>query len=938
MGTEYRERAYPARPRDGTVAVVRPLSPKDPDLSDELASAYNARDLDTFTELLSEWSGAADPADWQATAAAGALSTLLRRASGDQGRGAYVRALLAAGVDPNRVNPFPLHLAAAAANAESLQELLRAEGLDVNRQDKWGTALHAAVARQRLAPKVPDTVGGWVEPSAVALSAEKRDELEHGYRRCVQLLMRHPRVDFNMANGDGLTAVHQAAQGDAPAAMLQLLLTEGGSDLNVDSGRDSHGRTARDAIRDRHPQLASRLPPHALAELSADKLFFYLYSRESEQFLAALQQPVPRHENKASLLDADDGTHTLLQLASKDGLYDAVKALLQGGADPNRTGGERATALALACLHGHHRVVRALVSDSRTDLRAGRPLHAAIKGAAKAKAEPQQGGEARDHHRCVQILLARGVDVHALDETKAPALYHAARNELADMVRTLLKAGANVGQSDGSTAPINYMSPAVLRTHFDQCISTNGLSPLDKEYEVIFDYSNLSEPCRRQGDGWLRLRKRFQAAKAEPEPASNREEDAVQSAGLGGGQVDSYGWRDPAAAAEGGHGQAGSKPGKQVAVQRGPAAKQGAGYRETATLLYLAYAEDPRMQELLTHPLLTSYLHLKWRRVKAVYIVSSLILHLVFSLLVTFYAILRDVKFGGLVDLLDGNRASGDAAGTDATPKISEWDVQCSFALMGVLIFYSVWELLRVWPRLPHFFSLNDFLAVVSIPVLAMLIATNLQVLLSYGVLMAAFALSFYILFHNCSSGTGQCVQGGDDDDDEFFHNPFTSIFKTFVMLTGEFDASSLPFKAFPGTSHVLFLLFVFLVSIVLFNLLLGLAVSDTAVIRKDAELWAYVTRAEHLYFTEIATVTHLSTWVPFPSPNLFQDERERRVRVLCNEGNRVLFPSAKSGTVQKCCCLPRCFKRFCDRVMDPDIMKDVSELLQGRNAQADAI
>ncbi|KAE8742496.1 hypothetical protein FOCC_FOCC011962, partial [Frankliniella occidentalis] len=126
-----------------------------------------------------------------------------------------------------------------------------------------------------------------------------------------------------------------AAKGDAPAAMLSLLLAEGGSRLVVDAGSDIDGRTARE-----------------------------------------------------------------------EGLHDVAKALLKGGADPNRTAasdGPKHSPLDLACFHGHYRVVRALVTDPRTDLEASglsdRPLHAAVRGAAEAS---QEDGGVHAHCRCVK--------------------------------------------------------------------------------------------------------------------------------------------------------------------------------------------------------------------------------------------------------------------------------------------------------------------------------------------------------------------------------------------------------------------------------------------------------------------------------------------------------------------------------------------------------
>jgi hypothetical protein len=55
-------------------------------------------------------------------------------------------------------------------------------------------------------------------------------------------------------------------------------------------------------------------------------------------------------------------------------------------------------------------------------------------------------------------------------------------------------------------------------------------------------------------------------------------------------------------------------------------------------------------------------------------------------------------------------------------------------------------------------------------------------------------------------------------------------------MFEGEFEASNVSFGASPGTNHVTYLLFVFLVAIILSDLLIGLAVGDKNLIRKEAE------------------------------------------------------------------------------------------------------
>ncbi|XP_033255041.1 transient receptor potential cation channel protein painless-like, partial [Drosophila miranda] len=70
-------------------------------------------------------------------------------------------------------------------------------------------------------------------------------------------------------------------------------------------------------------------------------------------------------------------------------------------------------------------------------------------------------------------------------------------------------------------------------------------------------------------------------------------------------------------------------------------------------------------------------------------------------------------------------------------------------------------------------------------------------------------------------------------------------VIKTIVMLTGEFDAGDIKFDSV--YTYLIFLLFVFFMTIVLFNLLNGLAVSDTQAIKAQAELNGAIVRTNLL-------------------------------------------------------------------------------------------
>ena len=152
-------------------------------------------------------------------------------------------------------------------------------------------------------------------------------------------------------------------------------------------------------------------------------------------------------------------------------------------------------------------------------------------------------------------------------------------------------------------------------------------------------------------------------------------------------------------------------------------------------------------------------------------------------------------------------------------------ELKLHFSAVALLLGW--FELLMLSGRLP--------LLSVQMAMLRTVSMIFLRFIAGYVTLLIAFAFSFYILFKGSSK----------QHKAEMFANPPVSLLKTIVMFAGEFDVSTLSFDTLPYTSHLIFLLFVVLVSIILLNLLNGLAVSDTKEIRKDAETLSLAARAK---------------------------------------------------------------------------------------------
>ena len=99
-----------------------------------------------------------------------------------------------------------------------------------------------------------------------------------------------------------------------------------------------------------------------------------------------------------------------------------------------------------------------------------------------------------------------------------------------------------------------------------------------------------------------------------------------------------------------------------------------------------------------------------------------------------------------------------------------------------------------------------------------------------------AFGLGFFILLHK----NDEDVQ---EDDYIYFNKAWLSIVKTTTMFVGELEFSDIPINLdshLAPLAYVYFLSFVFLIVVVLMNLLNGLAVSDTGIIREKAEIFSY--------------------------------------------------------------------------------------------------
>lgn len=158
----------------------------------------------------------------------------------------------------------------------------------------------------------------------------------------------------------------------------------------------------------------------------------------------------------------------------------------------------------------------------------------------------------------------------------------------------------------------------------------------------------------------------------------------------------------------------------------------------------------------------------------------------------------------------------------------------------AAIVIFLVWlELMMLVGRFPIFGLYVQMFTKVAV--------NFAKFLMAYICLIVAFALSFCVLFPTYKP----------------FNVPFT-ILKTIVMMSGELEFEDIFYNnstdppKYPVTAHIMFVSFVLLITIILTNLMAGLAVNDIRGLQASAGLdrlsrqAELVSRLESLFFSKV--------------------------------------------------------------------------------------
>lgn len=373
---------------------------KGTDLHDAAAKGH----LDLLLSLLDKRPGVDRQDDRQRTA-------LMMVA--DEGHLDCVQALLDRGADPNAADNYQHNslIRAAAKGHTAVVKLLLERGAEVDAVNQWGqTALfRAATADHRETARLLIEAGARVYPVEAAL-LENRELLERLFRE-----------EIDTPNKAGATALMGASTVGAVDLLVELL--NRGADIRA---RDLLGKDALAwAVQHGHPRAAETLlergSPVNENGLGDFRLLNSAIFTESLEMLPLLLRHGFNPDSVGEL-----GQYAL-KIALDNGKEEAVRILLDGGADPNGPPGVNETPLIAA--------VKALDENYLRVLRE-KGLNPADTGTG-----------------LIRLLLDQGADPNRAGGAGKTPLEAAAEQGSEEAVTALLDAGANIA-TEGVSGPL----------------------------------------------------------------------------------------------------------------------------------------------------------------------------------------------------------------------------------------------------------------------------------------------------------------------------------------------------------------------------------------------------------------------------------------------------------------------------------------------------
>lgn len=732
----------------------------------------------------------------------------------------------------------PLHLAAKAGDIRCVKLLVQHHARIDALNDEMATPLHIAAAYNHK-----DVVDFLIEMKA---PLEKRDRDNYtpllmaaysGHAESLDALLKKG-ADYEAVDKNDKTAVYLAAEEDKLDALKTMLAYPDVRRL-VDVG-DRY---------DNHP----------------------LHIAAQEGYLSIVKCLI---ENGADLDCKNEEEQTPLHLAAKNGRTNVVREMvIRDHSSVNDEDEDSNTALHLATLHGHTKVALILIKNG-----------ADVAARNSVLWTPLDCAAAKGWLKTVKCLLDADAPIDPMDKTKTTPLHLASRYGHADVVKCLLDHQANVSQrdTDGNncldmaidnnkpevalvvinsnkweeamrnetpdlatglrTTPMRKLikkMPDVAEAAFLRCMTTNHKNPEYPDYKCTFNYEFLDDTY----SNWT---------------------EQGSSEGSASGSVYNEDF--------------------SLNVAARPYTSDSSEMKNNHPLMIMVHS---KREDLLAHPLVNALLRHKWNSFGRTFYYMNFLIYAIFLTFLTGYIVSTPPPFVVYQELNVSSQTSERVACNLSLslydPANDKFD-QPLFATIGkyVIMALAAWnllrELLQIYQAKLQYLGFENLIEWVTYVCALLLVIdfencqkntgfrfqwqwslgavaiflswinlvlflqkfprfgiyvvmfkdilnTFLQFAVVFFLFIVAFGLGFYVLLQN----------------QDAFATVWESLIKTTVMMIGEFEYQDIFYgndiDFYPEITYIMFCVFMICMSIIIMNLLVGLAVDDIKAVQEQAAL-----------------------------------------------------------------------------------------------------
>ena len=436
---------------------------------------------------------------------------------------------------------------------------------------------------------------------------------DNGFEDCMNVLLQQPKLDVNIKDQKGAqTALYLALKKDSES-MVRKLLAHGANPKDV-----CFGKVISDIMKEKMPTLDPSSVPRIVAPLVTQNSVATVDRMIEIIEICAIQKSVAQielDEFQSLMLQVDTNAvnnyryrgKTPLQFCSHEGIDVLVEVLLKdGNVNPDGVTNETPIPpLHLAAQRGHPKVVQ-LLEEYKADFKtiSGEShesvLHCLLKNGS---------GKSPNYLEALQFVLdcedirkdIRKI-VNKRDAQNNTALHYATQKWPQHIIRALLEIGANIGmKNQWNELPIVKIDPGTMEDFLDEFCLNSKYDVNDDKFELTFNYSFLAPP------------KEDLPIEAQAELRIN---DDPENQKLSDDEDDNQKFALP----------------------------------ETQSLWHMGQSKEHR--HLLKHPVITSFLYLKWGRIRR-YFNRNVRFYLLFVFILTWFIF---ENFGGSAIRTEGMR------------------------------------------------------------------------------------------------------------------------------------------------------------------------------------------------------------------------------------------------------------------------------------------